>query len=87
MTTEHETQIIESLKNQVEILTHAVKTLCVQHGGRLNRQQLADRLGVHRNHIATLLSRDRSMPRPGEEGKWMLIEIIDWELRTRRKRI
>lgn len=79
--------INEGLQSQVDTLVHAVKTLCIQNGGRLNRQQFADRLGIHRNTLVKFLARDRSMPRPGDDGKWMLTEIIDWELRTRRKRI
>ena len=31
---------IESLKEQVEILTDAIKTLCINSGARLNRLQL-----------------------------------------------
>lgn len=76
-----------TLQAQVDTLVHAVRVLCVQNGGRLNRQQFADRLGIHRNTLVKFLARDRSMPRPGDDGKWMLTEIIDWELRTRRKRI
>lgn len=72
---------IESLKEQVEILTDAIKTLCINSGARLNRLQLAQRLGVHRNTINILLKRDRLMPRPGSDGKWMLDELIEWELR------
>lgn len=79
--------INESLLNKVDTLAYAVKALCVQHGGRLNRQQFADRLGIHRNTLVKFLARDRSMPRPGDDGKWLLTEIIEWELRTRRKRI
>lgn len=81
------TSVNEDLKAQVDTLVYAVKALCVQHGGRLNRQQFADRLGIHRNTLVKFLARDRSMPRPGDDGKWMLTEIIDWELRTRKKRI
>ncbi|GAB2468024.1 hypothetical protein GCM10027082_19480 [Comamonas humi] len=83
MTTE-QTKIIESMKDQIEVLTHAVKCLCTQQGGRLTRQQMADRLGIHRNTLSNMLARDRSMPRPGKEGKWLLADVIDWELRKRR---
>ena len=77
--------IIESMKGQIEVLTHAVQSLCKQQGGRLTRQQLADRMGVHRNTVANMLARDRSMPRPGKDGKWLLTEVIDWESRKRRQ--
>ena len=79
-------KLLAELKEQLDILTHAVKALSVQHGGRLNRQQFADRLGIHRNTLKSFLDRDHLMPRPGDDGKWMLTEIIDWELRSRLKR-
>ncbi|MFG5777967.1 hypothetical protein ACFIQF_12910 [Comamonas sp. J-3] len=79
-------KLLAELREQLDILTHAVKALSVQHGGRLNRQQFADRLGIHRNTLAAFLARDHTMPRPGNDGKWMLTEIIDWELRSQLKR-
>lgn len=70
---------IAELSAKIEILTGAVRTLCNQSGARINRQQLADRLGVHRNTVANMLERDRRMPRPGKDSKWLLADVIAWE--------
>jgi len=50
-------------------------------GTRLNREQLAQRLGIHRHTLRVRLAQDRSMPRPGPDGRWLLSEIMHWEQR------
>ena len=70
---------IAELSAKIDILTNAVQALCTQSGARITRSQLAERLGVHRNTIANMLERDRRMPRPSNDGKWMLSDIIAWE--------
>lgn len=67
------------LESKVDILIDVVRSLCNQSGTRITRQQLADRLKVHRNTLANMLARDRRMPRPGSDGKWLLADIIAWE--------
>lgn len=81
--TSEQNQIAE-LSTKIEILTGAVQALCNQSGARISRQQLAERLGVHRNTVANMLDRDRRMPRPGKEGKWLLAEIIAWETNAKK---
>ncbi|MDR0216119.1 MAG: hypothetical protein LBJ15_19275 [Comamonas sp.] len=83
MTTE-QNQIAE-LSAKIEILTGAVRALCNQAGARIGRQQLADRLGVHRNTVANMLERDRRMPRPSRDGKWLLADVIAWETSSQRR--
>ena len=68
------------LTTKIDILTSAVRTLCNHSGARISRPQLAARLGVHRNTLSNMLERDRRMPRPGKDGKWLLSEIIGWEI-------
>lgn len=80
-TTELPTPQVEALIQQVRILSTAVQMLCTQNGTRLNVQQFAERLGIHRNTLANRLKTDRTMPRPGKDGKWLLSEIIEWEQR------
>lgn len=75
----------EAMEAKIEVLTYAVQSLCSQLGGRLTRQQFAERMGVHRNTLSNMLARDRSMPRPGKDGKWLLSEVMDWEIRRRRQ--
>lgn len=69
------------LVDQVSKLTSAVKFMASMLGSRLDRGQLAERMGVHRNTLAKRLSTDKSFPRPGKDGKWLLSEVIDWENR------
>lgn len=72
---------LDQLMRTMQVMASALQTLCTQAGARLTRQQLAERLGVHRNTLAARLARDRTMPRPGKDGKWLLAEVIDWEMR------
>ena len=76
MTTE---QQIAKLEATVNRLINAVQTLCQQQGARLSKRQLAERLGVHRNTLANMLERDRRMPRPKADGKFLLADVIAWE--------
>lgn len=87
MTTDQINQAIETMQAKLDTLVQVVTTLCAQQGSRLNRQQFADRLGVHRNTLRTMLKRDRQMPRPGEDGKWLLSEVIEWEKRKSHRRM
>lgn len=72
-----EAQLVE----QVNKLTSAVQFMASMLGTRLDRGQLAERMGVHRNTLTKRLITDRSIPRPGKDGKWLLSEVIEWEQR------
>ena len=76
--TAEQSQIAE-LSAKIDALTGAVKALCNQSGARISRTQLAERLGVHRNTLTNMLDRDRRIPRPGKDGKWLLSDVIAWE--------
>lgn len=76
---------ISMLKTHILNMTSALQILCSQSGARLNRTQFAERLGIHRNTLATRLGQDRTMPRPGKDGKWLLADIIAWESRPVRR--
>lgn len=70
-----ESQLLE----RIDKMTSAMQLMATMLGTRLDRGQLAVRLGVHRNTLAKRLSTDKTFPRPGRDGKWLLSEIIDWE--------
>ena len=77
---------VEQLQQQLRQLTTAMAhmTTAMAHmaaclGTRLTRDQLCDRLGVHRNTLTRRLEQDRSFPRPGKDGRWLLSEVIEWE--------
>lgn len=66
---------------EVRQLKSAVQFMASMLGTRLDRGQLAERLGIHRNTLAKRLATDRTIPRPGSDGKWLLSEVIEWEQR------
>lgn len=70
-----------ALLQRIDQLASAVQTLTAALGTRLNRTQLAARLGVSRNTLIKRLAEDRTMPRPGADGKWLLSELVEWEQR------
>lgn len=51
-------------------------------GDRLNCEEFARFLGVHRNTLRRRLDSDRTMPRPGKDGKWLLSEVLEWQDRN-----
>ena len=73
----------QSLTDRIDSLTEAVNALTLivlrTHGTRITREQLAERLGVHRNTVRTLIARDPRFPRSDRTGKWLLSEIVEWE--------
>lgn len=59
-------------------LRDAVLLMARTMGTRLDRAQVAERLGVHRNTLARYI-REQQFPAPGRDGKWLLTEILQWE--------
>jgi predicted DNA-binding transcriptional regulator AlpA len=70
-----ETQLLE----RIDKMASAMQLMASMLGTRLDRGQLAERMGVHRNTLTKRLMTDKTFPRPGRDGKWLLSEIIDWE--------
>lgn len=66
---------------RLDKLASAVQLMASMLGPRLDREQLAQRLGVHRNTLRHRLATDASMPRPGSDGRWLLCEIVELEHR------
>lgn len=71
-----ETAIIERL----DALTQGFANLARLMGARLTRQEVLERLGVHRNTLRTYIA-EKGFPKPGKDGKWLLAEIVEWEAR------
>lgn len=70
---------IEQMQLELKLLRTAVQHLSACLGARLSREQMCDRIGVHRNTLARYMDQDTSFPRPGKDGKWLLTEVIEWE--------
>lgn len=72
-----EAQLLE----RIDKMTSAMQLMASMLGTRLDRGQLAERMGVHRNTLRSRMENDRNFPRPGRDGKWLLSEVIEWEQR------
>jgi predicted DNA-binding transcriptional regulator AlpA len=71
---------IAILTDRLETLTRGFAHLARLMGARLTRQEVLERLGVHRNTLRSYIA-DRGFPKPGKDGKWLLAEIVEWEAR------
>ncbi len=69
---------VEELRQSVADLSASVVFMAKTFGTRLTREQMCDRLGVHRNTLARRQS-EAGFPQPGRDGKWLLSEVIEWE--------
>ena len=74
-----------ALLQRIDALTKAVQHLAQTQGARLNKEQLAQRLGCHRNTLRVRVAA-KGFPTPCADGKWLLSEIIEWEQETTRQR-
>lgn len=70
-----------SVINELRLMREALSMLCNQVGARLTREQICERVGIHRNTLRTYI-RERNFPKPGRDGKWLLSEVIEWERRS-----
>ncbi len=67
--------------DRIDKMAATVALMARALGTRITREQLAQRLGIHRNTLRQRLASDGTMPRPGSDGKWLLSEVIEWEQR------
>lgn len=65
---------------RLDALTRAMLDLTRAIGPRIDRDALAQRMGIHRNTLRQRLNTDPRFPRPGTDGRWLLSEVIEWEL-------
>ncbi len=70
-----------NLLDRIDKMASAMQLMATMLGTRLDRRQLAERMGVHRNTLRSRMESDRNFPRPGCDGKWLLSEVIEWEQR------
>jgi len=69
-----------AITQRLDALTYAVQMMAMNTGKRLTRQDMCERLGIHRNTLLTR-QRERGFPQPDINGKWLLSEVLEWELR------
>lgn len=68
-----------ALLDRLDKMASAMQLLAQALGTRLTREQLAQRLGIHRNTLRIRLQQDPRFPRPASDGRWLLSEIVEWE--------
>lgn len=71
---------VEELRRSVDELAASVTLMAKTLGTRLNRDQMCQRLDVHRNTLARKMQ-EPGFPQPGPDGKWLLSEVVEWEQR------
>ena len=69
-----------AIADHLHSLTAAVKSLSRMMGARLTQAEVCARIGIHRNTLRRYIEK-RGFPTAGRDGKWLLEEVIDWELR------
>ena len=69
-----------ALLEKFDQLVSAVIQMARVNGARLTREQLAARMGAHKNTIRNRMERDTGFPRPCADGKWLLSDVIEWEM-------
>lgn len=71
---------VAALAQRLDALTATIASLTRQMGVRLTREQVLERLDIHRNTLRTYIL-EKDFPKPGKDGKWLLAEIVEWEAR------
>jgi predicted DNA-binding transcriptional regulator AlpA len=69
---------VEELRRSVDDLSASVILMAQTLGTRLTREQMCERLKVHRNTLARM-AQAPGFPQPDRTGKWLLSEVIEWE--------
>ena len=71
---------IDQIMQKLDSLTMAVMTMARFSGDRLTRNQVCNRLGIHRNSVNNYIE-NKDFPKPTRDGKWLLCEVMQWEAR------
>lgn len=64
---------------RMDAMLQMFERIVLAKGERLNSEEFARFLGIHRNTLRRRLDTDRTMPRPGKDGKWLLCEVLEWQ--------
>ena len=79
MSAQHPDQIpAAAIVAELRSLRETIAQLCSINGARLSREQVCERLGVHRSTIKRYIDTG-IFPAPGRDGRWALADIIRWE--------
>lgn len=74
----NETAILERLDS----MTSALVALSKVTGARLTRAAMCERLDICSRTLTDRV-RKGDVPTPGRDGKWLLSEVIEWEVGRR----
>ena len=73
------------LLERLDSLTSAVITMAQIRGTRLNRAQLCEFVGCHRNAVQKMIA-DGRLPKPSEPGRWLLYRVLECKISHRKVR-
>lgn len=71
--------LLKTLIRKQSVFESKLDSVMAAKGDRLNCEEFARFLGIHRNTLRRRLETDHTMPRPGKDGKWLLQEVIEWQ--------
>ena len=71
------------LVESINILADAILLSLRQQGSRLTRAQMCERLGITNKTLAKRLIK-KEIPQPLKDGKWLLADVIEFELQAKR---
>lgn len=70
---------MQALHHQLQTLSDATTEMTKHLGTRLTRTEVRNRLDVS-NYTLNKMMAEKRFPRPGADAKWLLTEIIEWEI-------
>lgn len=76
----------DEIVQRLELLTSAIQALTQTMGARLTRAQMCERLKISRNTLAKRI-REPRFPMPDKNGRWLLEDVIQWEMNNSRGRV
>lgn len=69
---------LAALRQDIARIHETLMLLSRGLGAKLSREQVCERLGVHRNTLARHI-KDRRFPAPSADGHWQLAAVMAWE--------
>lgn len=74
---------MSDLVESINILADAILLSLRQQGSRLTREQVCERLGICRQTLTKRIIK-KEYPQPLKDGKWLLADVIEFELQAKR---
>lgn len=73
---------LEAIEKKMDLMMDAIKLMAQAKGERLTTAQVTERVGRCRQTIMNMVRRG-DFPEPCNDGRWLLAEVLEWELRKK----